>query len=321
MDRIGLLVIAVVGVPLVLTGYIVLVESGLRLLPGRFAREIRPFLWIAPVIALVTLFLVYPSIRTFVYSVSDSGGEQFVGLANYQWLAESDTFWTAVRNNVLWVVLFTGLVLVFGLLLAVLTDRVRYEPIPKSLIFLPMAISFVAAGVIWKFMLDYRPPGAPQTGLLNAAVTGIGGQPQPWLLDPPINNLFLIIVGVWVWTGFAMVLISAALKAVPKEILEAARVDGAGELRVFFSILIPLLSPTVAVVATTLVIFALKAFDVVYVMTAGNYETQVLAYQMYQQLFSAGNLGRASAIAVILLAAVIPVLIINVRRSNEQWVR
>jgi alpha-glucoside transport system permease protein len=321
MDRIGLLLLAVVGVPLVLTGFIVLVESGLRLLPARAARGLRPFLWIAPVVALVTLFLVYPSIRTLLYSVSDSHGESFVGLANYEWLAGSDAFWTAVRNNVLWVVLFTGLVLAFGLILAVLTDRVRYEPIPKSLIFLPMAISFVAAGVIWKFVLDYRPPGTPQAGLLNAIATSLGGQPRPWLIEPPENNVFLIIVGVWVWTGFAMVIISAALKAVPREIIEAARVDGAGEIRVFFSILMPLLGPTVAVVATTLVIFALKAFDVVYVMTAGNYDTQVLAYLMYQQLFSAGNLGRASAIAVILLAAVIPVLIINVRRSNEEWVR
>ena len=321
MERLTDLILAVVGVPLVLTGYVVAGEMGLRLLPRAIASALRPFLWIAPAVALVAIFLVYPAIRTILYSMSDARGENFVGAQNYLDLFDSETFRAAVVNNVLWVVLFTVAVLVFGLLIAVLADRVSYEPLAKSLVFLPMAISFVAAGVIWKFMLDYRPPGSEQTGVVNAVITSLGGEPHPWIIESPSNNFALIAVGVWVWTGFAMVIISAALKGVPREVLEAARVDGASEPRVFFNIILPLVMPTVAVVATTLIIFALKAFDVVYVMTNGNYGTNVLANLMYQQLFNSGNLGRASAIAVILLAAVIPVLIINVRRNADQWAR
>jgi len=321
VERLTDLVLAVVGVPLVLTGYVVAGEMGLRLLPRGAARAIRPFWWIAPAIVLVSVFLVYPAIRTILYSLSDGTGENFVGLRNYTDLFESDAFRTAVVNNVLWVVLFTSAVLVFGLLVAVLADRVAYESVAKSAVFLPMAISFVAAGVIWKFMVDYRPPGSEQTGVINAVITGLGGEPHPWLIESPFNNFVLIGAGVWVWTGFAMVIISAALKGVPKEVLEAARVDGANEIVVFFRIILPLVMPTVAVVATTLIIFALKAFDVVYVMTNGNYGTNVLANLMYQQLFNFSNLGRASAIAVILLAAVIPVLIINVRRNADEWAR
>lgn len=319
MERVGYLVAAVVGVPLVLTGYIVGAEQLLRLLPGRWRGAVRPFFWIGPAVVLVTVFLVYPAIRTILYSFTDAGGERSVGLDNYRDLVASDAFMTAVRNNVLWVVLFTLGVLVFGLILAVLTDRVRYEPVAKSLVFLPMALSFVAAGVIWRFMLDYRPPGTPQTGVVNAVLGTFGGTPQPWLIDAPANDIWLITVGVWVWTGFAMVILSAALKGLPREILEAARVDGASEARLFFKIILPLLMPTVSVVATTLIIFALKAFDVVYVMTSGNYGTNVLANLMYQQLFNFGDLGRASAIATVLLIAVIPVLVINVRRSAEEW--
>lgn len=321
MERLTDLIVAVAGVPLVLTGYVVAGEMGLRLLPRGAARGLRPFVWIAPAVALVTVFLVYPAIRTILYSLNDASGENFVGFQNYLDLFGSDAFHVAVVNNVLWVVLFTSGVLVFGLLIAVLADRVSYEPLAKSLVFLPMAISFVAAGVIWKFMLDYRPPGAVQTGVVNAVSTAVGLEPHPWLIESPGNNLALIGVGIWVWTGFAMVIISAALKGVPREVLEAARVDGASEARVFFRIILPLIMPTVAVVATTLIIFALKAFDVVYVMTSGNLGTNVLANLMYQQLFSASNLGRASAVAVILLAAVIPVLIINVRRTADEWAR
>ena len=321
MEHLPDLVLAVVGVPLVLTGYIVAGEMGLRLLPRGAARAIRPFWWIGPAIVLVSVFLVYPAIRTILYSLSDATGDNFVGLQNYLDLFGSDAFRTAVVNNVLWVVLFTSAVLVFGLLVAVLADRVSYESVAKSAVFLPMAISFVAAGVIWKFMVDYRPPGSEQTGVINAVLTGLGGEPHPWLIESPANNFVLIGAGVWVWTGFAMVIISAALKGVPKEVLEAARVDGANEVVVFFRIILPLVMPTVAVVATTLIIFALKAFDVVYVMTNGNYGTNVLANLMYQQLFNFSNLGRASAIAVILLAAVIPVLIINVRRNADEWAR
>jgi alpha-glucoside transport system permease protein len=318
MDRLANLLIAVVGVPLVLTGYIVLCEQLLRAVPRGWRGSIRPWLWIGPALAMVTTFLVYPTIGTILYSLRNATGDEFVGLANYATIFSGEAFLIAVRNNVLWVVLFTGLVLVLGLLIAILADRVRYESVAKSLIFLPMAVSFVAAGVIWRFMYAYQPPGAPQTGTVNAILTTLGTDPHPFIIEPPGNNFALIVAAVWVWTGFAMVVLSAALKGIPAEILEAARVDGAGELRIFGSMIFPLLTPTLAVIGTTLVIFALKAFDIVYVMTSGNYDTNVLALFMYQQLFNARDLGRASAVAVILLAAVIPVLVVNVSRFRFQ---
>jgi len=211
-------------------------------------------------------------------------------------------------------------VLTFGLTMAVLFDRVQYETVVKSLIFMPMAISSVASGVIWKFMYWYQPVGAPQTGTLNAVVTFFHHDPVAWLQDQwpnglaILNNLALITVATWGLTGFSMVILSAALKGIPGDLLEAARVDGAGEITIFRRVIFPLMMPTIVVVGTTLVIFALKAFDVVYVMTAGNYGTDVLAYRMYNQLYTAGNSGGASAVAIILLIAVVPVLIFNLRQ-------
>jgi alpha-glucoside transport system permease protein len=202
--------------------------------------------------------------------------------------------------------------------MAVLADRVAYESVAKALIFLPMAISAVAAGVIWKFMYDYRPPGQPQTGTLNAVVGMFGIPPQAWLINRSINNEALIFVAVWMTAGFCMVILSAGLKGVPPEILEAARVDGANEWQVFWGIMIPMLSTTIAVVATTMVITALKAFDIVYVMTNVNFDTDVIARRMYSELFNTRNFGRSSAIAVILLLAIIPIMIINIRRFREQ---
>jgi alpha-glucoside transport system permease protein len=242
----------------------------------------------------------------------------FVGLANYTAVLADSNVQIALRNNVLWVVLFTGAVLLFGLLFAVLADRVPYESMAKTLIFVPMAISFVAAGVIWRFMYDYRAPGEEQTGTVNAILTGVGGQPIPWLIDTSTNNIALIFVAVWAWTGFAMVITSASLKGIPAELLEAARVDGAGELRVFRSIMLPLLAPTLTVIATTMVIFALKAFDVVYVMTNGNFDTEVIALRMYKALFNARDNGVAAAISVLLLLAIVPVLLFNLRRFRAQ---
>jgi len=230
--------------------------------------------------------------------------------------------WVAIRNNVIfWLIFYTVFTLVFGLILAVLFDRVRYESIVKSLIFMPMAISSVALGIIWIFMFQYSTPGEPQVGTLNAIITFFHHDPVVWLQDQwpsdkfnVLNNLALIGAATWGITGFAMVILSAALKGIPGELLEAARVDGAGEITVFRRVIFPLMMPTIVVVGTTLVIFALKAFDVVYVMTGGNYNTDVLAFRMYEQLYTAGNNGHASAVAVILLVAVIPVLIFNLRQ-------
>jgi alpha-glucoside transport system permease protein len=311
------LVLVIVGVPAVLAAYIVGGEYLVRLLPDKARPSVRPWIWVGPSLVIVAAFLVAPAIGTLIQSFENHAGN-WVGLTNYQrQLADfpSGGAWIAIRNNVYWLVLYTLFVLFFGLLLAVLFDRVRYEQIVKSLIFLPMAISSVALGVIWKFMFWYQPGDAPQTGTLNYIVVNLLHQsPKTWLTDPNINNFSLIAAAIWGITGFSMVILSAALKGIPGELLEAARVDGAGEITIFRRVILPLMMPTVVVVGTTLVIFALKAFDIVYVMTAGNFGTDVLANRMYKLLFQSDNPGGSSAVAIILLVAVIPVLIFNLRQ-------
>jgi alpha-glucoside transport system permease protein len=319
VERLTYLLVAIIGVPLVLAGYIVLADMGVERLPDRVRLAVRPWIWVGPALALVAAFLVYPSIATVWISLLSPDGLQFVGLSNYAHILTDNSVVIAIRNNVYWLVLYTGAVLLLGLILAVLADRVPYEGPVKTLFFMPMAISFVAASVIWRFMYAYRPPGVTQIGTLNAVWTSLlHQQPIPWLIDQRVNNFALIFVAVWIWTGFAMVITSAALKGIPSELVEAARVDGANEFQVFVRIIVPLLAPTLTVIGTTLVIFALKAFDIVYVMTNGAYETDVLARRMYQEMFANRNFGRSGAIAVILLLAVVPVLLFNLRRFRFQ---
>jgi alpha-glucoside transport system permease protein len=311
------LIAVIVGVPAVLAVYIVGGEFLVRRLPDRVRPSVRPWLWVGPALVLVGAFLVAPALGTFVTSVQDRHGN-FIGLENFaQQFAgfPNGGSWIAIRDNIYWLVFYTLFVLAFGLILAVIFDRVPYESVVKSFIFMPMAISSVALGVIWKLMYWYQPLDHPQTGTLNYIVVNLfHQQPKTWLIDTSINNFALILAAVWGITGFAMVILSAALKGIPAELLEAARVDGAGELTVFRRVIFPLMMPTIVVVGTTLVIFALKAFDVVYVMTAGNYDTDVLANRMYKLLYQSSNPGAASAVAVILLVAVIPVLIFNLRQ-------
>lgn len=280
--------------------------------------KITPWLYAGPAILLLTFFLIYPSVQTFYISFYGKRSQEFVGLKNYIYAFTNDTMITAFRNNALWVFFFTLLTVVFGLILAVLLDRVWYEPIAKSVIFLPMAISMVGASVIWKFVYAYRPPFAPQIGLLNAIVKFFGGQPLGWLIEKPWNNFFIIIVGVWIWTGFCMVVLSAAYKNIPRQLMESARIDGANEWQVFWRIILPLMQPTIAVVTTTMVVFVLKIFDFVYVMTNGNFDTEVIANRMYKEMFSFRNFGRASTLAVVLLLLTIPMMIINIRRFKRQ---
>jgi alpha-glucoside transport system permease protein len=311
------LVAVIVGVPAVLAAYIIGGEYVVRLLPDKQRPTVRPWFWVGPALAFVGLFLVYPVIGTAWRSLFDISGNSFVGLSNYA--SQLSGFpaggaWIAIRNNLYWLVFFTLLVLAFGLLFAVLTDRVPYESPIKSLIFMPMAISFVAIALIWKFMYSYQPPGEPQTGTVNALLAVFHQDPRIWVQDPGLANQALIVAGVWGFVGFAMVILSAALKGIPGDLLEAARVDGAGELTIFRRVVFPLMMPTIVVVGTTLVIFALKAFDIVYVMTNGNYDTDVLANRMYILLTAAQDYGNASAVAIILVAAVIPVLIFNLRQ-------
>lgn len=308
------LLLVIVGVPAALAGYIVGLELLLRRLPERAQPSIRPWIWVGPALVLIAVFLVYPVFGTLWRSLFDRGGS-FIGLGNYTTVLRDPSIVIAIRDNAYWLVLYTFFALLFGLLIAVLSDRVPYETPVKSLIFMPMAISFTALAVIWKFMYSYQPPGAPQTGTFNFLVTSLAhAEPITWIQDPRFNNFALILAAVWGITGFSMIILSASLKGIPAELLEAARVDGAGEITIFRRVMLPLLMPTITVVGTTLVIFALKAFDIVYVTTNGNFDTDVLANRMYKELFNAQNFGNASAVAVILLLAVIPVLIVNLRQ-------
>jgi len=319
IDRVPQVAAALVLPIAALLGYIVATEWLLGRLPAGARPRVRPWVWIGPALAFVGFFLIAPAIQTIVLSLKDATSTSFVGADNYIAVLSDPNVHLAIRNNVFWwIAFFTSFVLIDGLVIAVLADRVRYESIAKSLIFLPQAISFVAAGTIWKFIYSYQPPGVEQTGTLNALLVGFGGEPHPWLAEAPTNNLLLIVVGVWAWAGFATVILSASLKGVPVELMEAARLDGASELMVFRRITLPLLMPTITVVATTLVVFALKAFDVVYVMTNGNFDTEVLANRMYKEMFTVRNYGRASAVAVLLLVGIVPVLLFNLRRFREQ---
>ena len=317
-DRLITALIVVIGVPGVLFGYIALTERLLMLAPDRMRVKLRPWVWLGPALAFLGVFLVYPTIYTLYLSFLDKFSKEFVGLDNYVYfLTTSDTL-IALRNNVIWLVLLTLLAVGGGLLIAILVDRVRYESVAKSIIFVPLAISFVGAGVIWKFMFDFRPPGQAQTGTLNGIIGAAGVDPIPWLINAPLNTIALIVVAAWIWTGFCMVILSGALKGISTELLEAARVDGANELQVFRGITLPLLLPTIAVVATTMVITSLKAFDIVYVMTNGAFDTEVIANRMIKELFSFGQPGRASATAIVLLLMIIPVMAINIRRFRAQ---
>jgi alpha-glucoside transport system permease protein len=285
---------------------------------SKWQKRLTPFLFVLPAIAFVVYFLALPAIRTFIASLFDRDGSNFVGLANYMTVFTEPFMLVTFRNNVLWIVFGASFTIIFGLLVAALADRSKFENLAKAIIFMPMAISLVGAGVIWKFIYAVRDPSDVQIGLLNAIVTALGGEPQAWIaMLQPWNNLFLIVIVVWLQTGYAMVLFSAAIKAVPTDMLEAARIDGAGELRIFFSIVIPSIKTTLIAVSATVVIFTLKIFDIVLVMTGGQFGTDVIATQFYNQYFVNRNAGLGSAIAIILLAAVMPVIIYNIRHFNK----
>jgi len=305
----------VVGAPAASVAYISAAEAIVSRLDERWQRSVRPWFWAAPALVFVGGFLVYPVIATLVLSFEGVTGG-WAGLANYRFVFGNPDVLAAFRNNVLWLVGFTGLTVAFGLLIAVLSDRVRYGAAALAIVFLPMALSFTAAGVTWKFMYEYRPAGAPQIGTVNAALVALVHHVQPcaWLIWPPLNTVLLIVVGVWIWTGFSAIVLSAAIKGVPGDLLDAARVDGAREARVVWQIVLPTIGPTIAVLATTMVITALKVFDVVYVMTDGNFGTEVIANRMYKEMFIFQQFGRAGALAIILLLATVPVMAAAVRR-------
>jgi len=361
------------------------------------ANLVRPWLFLLPAILALGLYLAYPVIETLRLSLTDrSLGGAFVGLANYQQMMGEAKFWEAMRNNMLWLIVVPAASTAFGLLVAQLTDRIAWGNIAKSLIFMPMAISFVGASVIFKLIYDARPAGQAQIGVLNAiwmkfdggigsflflkilpaimligfalvvgyaawvvlrpilsrgsrrawwlkllqiGLSGLGiylavlalinvfrvlgaefeyGQPQTWLTLPFWNSFFLMVVLIWIQTGFAMVILSAALRGIPEETIEAAIVDGANPFQVFFSIKVPQLMSTIVVVWTTITLTVLKVFDIVFAMTNGQWQTQVLANYMFDKLFRANDWGVGSASAIVIMLLVTPILVWNVVNARKE---
>jgi len=288
----------------------------------RRANMLRPWLFLFPALAALAIYLAYPVFETLRLSVTErsvGGGSVFVGTANYQQMLAEQKFWEALRNNFVWLLVVPAASTAFGLLAAQLTDRLTWGNLAKSLIFMPMAISFVGAAVIWKLVYDARPEGTDQIGILNAIYIFFGGDaPQQWLTLPVWNNFFLMAVLVWIQTGFAMVILSAALRGIPEETVEAAIVDGAGPFQIFFKIKVPQIMGTIVVVWTTITIVVLKVFDIVFAMTNGQWETQVLANYMYDKLFRANDWGVGSASAMVIMALVTPILIWNIYNARKE---
>ncbi|HZW02635.1 MAG TPA: sugar ABC transporter permease, partial [Anaerolineaceae bacterium] len=279
--------------------------------------RLEPFVFVGPALVLLSIFLIYPTLNTIYLSLFDARSENFVGLQNYIAILGNADMHIAFRNNLLWMVVMTGVCVSLGLVIAVLFDRIKLEPVAKSLVFLPVAISSVGASVIWRFIYTFQPAGREQIGLLNAIQVALGGEPVGWLTKIPWNNFALIAIMIWLQTGFCMVVISAAVKNVPKELTEAARIDGATEFQIFAHITVPYIQSTLLTMATTILIMVLKVFDIVYVMTRGNYDTEVIANRMYIEMFTFRNFGNGTALAVILFLAVTPAIWINVRNMRR----
>lgn len=309
---------------MLLTGVLLLVVVvGALLLIARASENIRATgvrRWIAvavfagPALLLLGIGLIYPALRTGYLSFFNRRGETFVGLANYKAVFTDPNLQQTLINTFWWVLLVPILATSIGLLYAILVDGKRGEALSKSLIFMPMAISFVGAGIIWALMYQYKGAAFDQPGLLNAIIKAFGGEPVRFLQDSPWNTFFLILVMVWIQAGFAMVLLSAAIKAIPNDIVEAARLDGVNSWQMFRQITIPSIRPTLVVVLTTIIISTLKVFDIVQTMTGGNFQTSVLANEMYTQSFTHGNKGVGSALAVMIFILVIPIVAFNIRQ-------
>jgi alpha-glucoside transport system permease protein len=292
------------------------------LVSERFRETLRPYVFVGPALVVLAVFLVYPVFNTILISFQSQNSTEFVGLDNYRFVFTDPDMLRSIRNTAGWLILVPLVAVSIGLAFATMADRLRRgEAVAKSLIFLPMAISFAGASITWQLVYNYRPQGfGSNIGLLNGIMLGLGGDPVRWLEIQPWNNLMLMVIMVWMQTGFAMVVLSAAIKAIPDEIIEAARIDGASELQVFWRIIVPTIVPTIVVVTTYMVINAMKVFDIVFVQPA-NAETNgtvVIAERMIRWFFLLDHNGRGAAIAVVLFVAVVPVMIWNLRRFREQ---
>ena len=305
------LLVGVGGIWLLFTAVSSLVE---RLRPGLRDR-ILPLVFIAPAVVLLGIYLVYPAVRTVIGSFQDKEGA--FTLANWASLA-TPPFVEILRNNILWLLIATSGSVGLGLLTAALFDRIRRESLAKIFIFMPLAISLVGATVIWKFVYAWQPPSQPQYGLLNAVWTAFGGQPIPWATQFPINLPSEMVILIWLQTGFAMVVFSAAIKGVSNEIIEAARLDGASERQVFLRVIVPMIRGTIVTVTTTVAIATLKIFDIVMSISGGRNHDDVVAVRMFAEMFQFFNDGRAAALATVLFIAVLPVMIVNLRNFRRQ---
>jgi alpha-glucoside transport system permease protein len=298
-----------------------LMDEAVDRFPARWRETFRPYVFVGPALVILSIFLIYPVVNTVLLSFKDRRGDEWVGLENYEFVFTDESMLRSLRNTALWIVLVPLVAVTVGLLFATLADRLRRgESLAKSIIFLPMAISFVGAAVTFRLIYSYRPQGfGSNIGVLNAIWVGLGNDPVSWLTRHPWNNLLLMLIMVWMQTGFAMVVLSSAIKAIPEEITEAARIDGASEWQVFRHITVPSILPTIVVVTTYMVINAMKVFDIVFVIgSPENNHTEVVAERMLTWFFLRNNDGYGAAVAVVLFLAVIPVMIWNVRRFRAE---
>jgi alpha-glucoside transport system permease protein len=308
-----LLFVAIMGIVLFLAG----------LVKGRNGDRVVAFTYLAPSLLMLLVGLIYPGLRTIWQSFFDAAGNAFIGLDNYVTIFSDADQITVLRNTVFWVVVTPFVATAVGLIYAILVDKAKLESVAKALIFLPMAISFVGASIIWRFIYEYRPDqgNVQQIGLLNQLVVMLGGKPQQWLVDSPLNTFLLIVVMIWIQAGFAMTLLSAAIKAIPDDVIEAARLDGVSPFGMFRFITLPSIRPAVVVVLTTIGIATLKVFDIVRTMTGGNFDTSVIANEFYSQSFRSDNQGLGAALAVLLFILVIPVVVYNIRQMRASEAR
>ena len=290
---------------------------------GRRGDRIVAYSYLAPTLLLLIVGLLYPGVRTIYQSFFDAAGNAFIGIDNYKTIFTDSDQLTVLRNTVFWVVLTPFVATAIGLLYAILVDKAKMESLAKALIFLPMSISFVAASVIWKFVYEFRPDQAnvKQIGLLNQVLVWLGGSPQQWLVDSPLNTFLLIVVMIWIQAGFAMTVLSAAIKAIPDDIIEAARLDGVTTWGMFRFVTLPAIRPAVVVVLTTIAIATLKVFDIVRTMTGGQFNTSVVANEFYSQSFRSDNQGLGAALAVLLFVLVIPIVVYNIRQLRASEAR
>ena len=314
VEKLTQMVLVLLGFAAVV-GVIVLVAGRVK---GRKGDRTVAMAFLLPTVAVLLIGLVYPASRTIYQSFFDAAGSAFIGIDNYTTIFTDSDQLVVLRNTVAWVVITPFVATAVGLLYAVLVDRARLEALAKALIFLPMAISFVGASIIWKFVYEYRPEqgGIKQIGLLNQLLVMVGGTPQQWLLNEPWNNLFLIVIMIWIQAGFAMTILSAAIKAIPEDIVEAARLDGVSALGMFRFVTVPSIRPALIVVLTTIGIATLKVFDIVRTLTGGNFGTSVVANEFYTQSLQTDNQGLGAALAVLLFLLVVPVVVYNVRQMR-----